>query len=125
MGTNKCVIANMDTDSQDMSKLFAFTLNMNSQIKIHLNPSVCRTLYIRTVDTLPWTTSMGVHWFGGGKIELLPSNKDKTVDYPLDKLYDEGTKKSLTELRMLQYRYNHPTKVSNIVGYLMNTQDDP
>lgn len=68
---------------------------------------------------------MGVHWFGGGKIELLPSNKDKTVDYPLDKLYDEGTKKSLTELRMLQYRYNHPTKVSNIVGYLMNTQDDP
>lgn len=29
MGGNKCVIANQDTDSQDMSKLFGFSINMN------------------------------------------------------------------------------------------------
>jgi hypothetical protein len=43
----------------------------------------------------------------------------------LNKLYDGTTNKNLTELRMLQYRYNHPTKVSSLVGYLMNTCDDP
>lgn len=74
MGTNKCVIANMDTDSQDMSKLFAFSLNLNQQLKIHLNPSVTRTLYFRTVDTLPWTPSMGTHWFATGNTELLHGN---------------------------------------------------
>lgn len=27
-------------------------------------------------------------------------------------------------MRMLQYRYNHPSKVSSVVGYLMNTEDN-
>jgi hypothetical protein len=27
-------------------------------------------------------------------------------------------------MRMLQYRYNHPTKVSSVVGYIMNTEDN-
>ena len=74
MGSNKCIIANMDTDSQDMSKLFAFSLNMDQQLKLHINPSVCRTIHFRTVDTLPWTPSMGVHWFGTGSTDLLHGN---------------------------------------------------
>ena len=27
-------------------------------------------------------------------------------------------------MRMLQYRYNHPSKVSSVVGFLMNTEGD-
>ena len=73
MGANKCIIANLDTDSQDMSKLFAFTLNMNEQLKLITSPSVCRVLHFRTVDTLPWTSSMGVDWFSSGKVKPIHS----------------------------------------------------
>jgi hypothetical protein len=97
MGTNKCILANMDTDSQDMTKLFAFTLNLNQQLKLHLNPSVCRSLYFRTVDTLPWTPSMGVHWFGGGNTDPLHGNIDPSlIKWPLNKLYDQAQKQNLT-----------------------------
>lgn len=68
MGGNKCVIANQDTDSQDMSKLFSFTLNMKEQLKLVTSPSVCRVLHFRTIDSLPWTSSMGVDWFSSGKV---------------------------------------------------------
>lgn len=123
MGSSKCIIANQDTDSQGMSKLFAFTLSINQQLKLHLNPSLCRTIHYRTVDALPSSLSRGVHWFGNGKAELLHGNiDDAKVKWPLNLLYKRALEdQNLTELRMLQYRYNHPSKVSSVVGYLMNT----
>jgi hypothetical protein len=88
MGANKCVIANLDTDSQDMSKLFALTLNMNEQLKLNTSPSVCRVLHFRTVDTLPWTSSMGVDWFSSGKVRPLHSGIDpKCIEHPFDTIY--------------------------------------
>ena len=87
IGTNKCVVANQDTDNQDMSKLFALTLNMNDQLKLNIDPSVSRDLHFRTVDTLPWTPSMGVHWFANGKIRPLHGNiKQKDIIPPFNKL---------------------------------------
>ncbi len=70
MGTNKCIMANQDTDNQDMSKLFAVTLNMNEELKFNVEPFVMRPLHFRTVDSLPWTTSMGCLWSGNGKLQL-------------------------------------------------------
>ena len=131
IGTNKCVVANQDTDNQGMSKMFALNLNMNGQLKLKINPSVCRDIYNRTVDTLPWTPSKGVHWFANASIrplhghiepdaiavpfnDLVPTDKPLPMDKPW----------AWAEMRMIQYRYNHPTKVSSLVGYVMNTQDN-
>jgi hypothetical protein len=64
-------MANQDTDSQDMPKLFALTMNLNGQLKLNVNPTVNRDPHFRTVDALPWTPSMGVHWYANGHLQFL------------------------------------------------------
>lgn len=91
IGTNKCVIANQDTDNQEMSKIFGLTLNMNDQLKLHINPSVCRDIHFRTVDTLPWTPSSGVHWFANGSISPLYGDiKPESIAAPFKSLIPSG-----------------------------------
>lgn len=71
MGTNKCIMANQDTDAQDMSKIFALNLNLNNKLILDVSPSVNRDIHFRTVDTLPWSPSSGVHWYANGHIKPL------------------------------------------------------
>jgi hypothetical protein len=116
-------MANQDTDSQGMSKMFVLTLNMNDQLKLSLNPYVNREIHTRTVDGMDWTSSKGAHWSANGTIKPLYSSVQyQDVDANLKKLLPDKTLTSGAEMRMFQYRYNHPAKVSSVIGYLMNTE---
>lgn len=65
---HKGIMANLDTDSQDMTKYYGFSMIMDEKIKFMPEPFACRDLHFRTVDMLPWTPSMGVDWFASGKV---------------------------------------------------------
>lgn len=67
---------------------------------------------------------MGAHWYGHGSVEPLHGNINTAqIKWPLNTFYHRYAKQNLAEMKMLQYRYNHPTKVSSVVGYLMNTNN--
>lgn len=73
------------------------------------------------MDGLPWTPSMGVQWFTNGRISLLDKKIKKSF---FSNQFLNENNEGWAEMRMLQYRYNHPTKVSSVAGYIMKTEDN-
>ena len=95
---------------------------MDDKLKMAIDPCVNRNFHNRTVDQLPWTSSSMTDWFGSGDMSKLYKGVDLGSEpSPLKRLIGDS-ERALALMRLMQYRYNHPTKVSGTVGYLMNIE---
>ena len=127
-------MADQDTDSQMMSKIFAYQLVIKDTLSINFQPTSFRNITKKFTSTNPtsFDSANSADWFTKGKMKELSHKSD--IDYKSKVLnffsrvareQDRGDKTKLINnfiLRMNQFNYNHQTKMTFISGFINHSE---
>lgn len=81
IGFHKAIMADQDTDSQMMSKIFAYQLVIKDTLSINFDPTSFRniTKKFTSINPQSYDSSTGADWFTKGKMKELSHKSD--IDY--------------------------------------------